>query len=75
METALRFPGVLFGALTSVLIFLVARELFGVSIAIIASALWAFDPSAIGFNRIAKEDTFYSSFSSSPTFSGYAASE
>ncbi len=58
VETALRFPGALAGALTSLLIFLVARELFGVSVAIIASALWAFDPSAIGFNRIAKEDTF-----------------
>ncbi|MGH9883100.1 MAG: phospholipid carrier-dependent glycosyltransferase, partial [Pyrinomonadaceae bacterium] len=27
-------------------------------VGLIAAALWAFDPSAIGFNRIAKEDTF-----------------
>jgi len=25
---------------------------------LIAAALWAFDPMAVGFNRIAKEDTF-----------------
>jgi hypothetical protein len=57
-ETALRLPGVALGALTSLLIFLVASELFGTEIGLIAAALWALDPSAIGFNRIAKEDTF-----------------
>ncbi len=58
-EAALRLPGVIFGALTSLLIFLVVSELFGIEVAFIAAALWAFDPSGIGFNRIAKEDTFY----------------
>lgn len=58
IESSLRFPGALFGALTVVLIFLVATELFGVEAGLIAAALWAFDPLAIGFNRIAKEDTF-----------------
>lgn len=57
-EAALRFPGALLGALTSLLIFLVTTELFGTETAIIAAALWALDPSGIGFNRIAKEDTF-----------------
>ena len=57
-ETALRLPGVIFGSLTSILIYLVAAELFGTEVALIAAALWAFDPNAIGFNRIAKEDTF-----------------
>lgn len=57
-ETALRFPSVLFGALTAILIYLLTAELFGAEVALIAAALWAFDPSAIGFNRIAKEDTF-----------------
>jgi predicted membrane-bound dolichyl-phosphate-mannose-protein mannosyltransferase len=57
-ETALRFPGVLFGALTAILVYLLAAELFGAEVGLIAAALWAFDPSAIGFNRIAKEDTF-----------------
>ncbi len=58
VETSLRFPIALFGAFASVLIFLVAAELFGMETGLIASALWAFDPLAIGFNRIAKEDTF-----------------
>ena len=57
-ETALRFPAALFGALTVVLIYLLAAELFGAEVGLIAAALWAFDPMAIGFNRIAKEDTF-----------------
>src|ERR1044071_7122722 len=57
-ETALRLPSAIFGALTVVLIYLLATELFGAEIGLIAAALWAFDPSAIGLNRIAKEDTF-----------------
>jgi len=57
-ETALRLPGTIFGALTVVLIYLLAAELFGAEVALLAAALWAFDPQAIGFNRIGKEDTF-----------------
>ena len=57
-ETALRLPGTIVGALSTLLIFLIVSELFGVEVALIASALWAFDPSAIGFSRIAKEDSF-----------------
>jgi hypothetical protein len=57
-ETAARLPGALLGALTSLLLFLVTRELFGTEVALLAAALWAFDPAAVGFNRIAKEDTF-----------------
>ena len=58
VEVSLRLPGAIFGAVTSVLIFLIASELFGPEVALIAAALWAFDPLALGFNRIAKEDTF-----------------
>ncbi|HEX5875889.1 MAG TPA: glycosyltransferase family 39 protein [Pyrinomonadaceae bacterium] len=57
-EIALRLPGAIAGALTTLLIFLIASELFGVEVALISAALWAFDPSGIGFNRVAKEDTF-----------------
>ncbi|HEX8292325.1 MAG TPA: glycosyltransferase family 39 protein, partial [Pyrinomonadaceae bacterium] len=57
-ETAARLPGALLGALTSLLLFLVTRELFGPGVALLAAALWAFDPAAVGFNRIAKEDSF-----------------
>lgn len=58
VEASLRIPGALFGAFTTLLIFLVASELFGAEVALIAGALWAFDPLAIGYSRIAKEDTF-----------------
>ncbi len=57
-ETALRLPGAIFGALTAVLIYFLAAELFGAEVGLIAAALWAFDPSGIGLNRIAKEDSF-----------------
>jgi Dolichyl-phosphate-mannose-protein mannosyltransferase len=57
-ETALRLPGTIFGTLTTLLLYLFAAELFGSEVALIAAALWVFDPSAISFNRIAKEDTF-----------------
>ncbi|HEX2272236.1 MAG TPA: glycosyltransferase family 39 protein [Pyrinomonadaceae bacterium] len=57
-ETALRLPGVIAGALSVLLIYLIAAELFGVEVALIAAALWTFDPTGIGFNRVAKEDTF-----------------
>ncbi|HEV7473461.1 MAG TPA: glycosyltransferase family 39 protein [Pyrinomonadaceae bacterium] len=57
-EAALRFPGTIFGALTTIIIFLLATELFGAEVGLIAAALWALDPMAISFNRIAKEDTF-----------------
>ncbi len=59
VEASLRLPAALFGAFTSLLLFLVTAQLFGPRIGLIAAVLWALDPSAIGFNRIAKEDTFY----------------
>ena len=58
VETAIRLPNVIVGSLTTLLIYLLISELFGGEIALLAAALWAFDPIAIGFNRIAKEDTF-----------------
>ncbi|MEQ1645528.1 MAG: glycosyltransferase family 39 protein, partial [Pyrinomonadaceae bacterium] len=56
-EAALRFPIVLFGSLTVLLIFLLVSELFGRSIGLISAALWAVEPMAIGFDRVAKEDS------------------
>jgi len=58
VETALRLPSTIFGAFTAVLIYLLVAELFGIEVALLSAALWSFDPSAIAFNRIAKEDTF-----------------
>lgn len=56
-EAALRLPLTIFGAFTALAIFFLAAELFGKEIGLIAAALWTFDPAAIGFNRIAKEDS------------------
>jgi predicted membrane-bound dolichyl-phosphate-mannose-protein mannosyltransferase len=58
VETSLRIPGALLGALSAVLVFLIAMELFGLEVGLISAALWSFDPLTISFNRIAKEDTF-----------------
>lgn len=59
VETALRLPATIFGAATAIFIFLVAAELFGSEVGLIAAALWTFDPFVIGLNRIAKEDSFF----------------
>jgi len=58
IETSLRLPGAFLGALSAVLVFLIAMELFGLEMGLISAALWSFDPLTISFNRIAKEDTF-----------------
>lgn len=56
-EAALRFPVALFGTFTILLLFLFVSELFGRSIGLVSAALWASEPMAIGFDRIAKEDS------------------
>jgi 4-amino-4-deoxy-L-arabinose transferase-like glycosyltransferase len=56
-EAAVRFPNVLFGALTVLPLFLLTRALFCRRTALVAAALWAFGVNAITCNRIAKEDT------------------
>ena len=56
-EAALRFPLVLAGTFSTFLIFLLVSELFGRSIGLISAIFWAIEPMAIGFDRIAKEDS------------------
>lgn len=56
-EMAVRLPNLIFGSLTTVVIFLFAQELFGWSVGLISAALWAIGMDAITFNRVAKEDT------------------
>jgi dolichyl-phosphate-mannose--protein O-mannosyl transferase len=56
-EVAVRLPNVVFGALTAVVLFLVAREFFGFGVGILSALLWATGVFAISINRIAKEDT------------------
>ncbi len=56
-EAALRFPIAFFGTFSVLLLFLLVSELFGRSIALVSAALFAVEPTAIGFDRIAKEDS------------------
>jgi hypothetical protein len=56
-ETALRFPNVLFGALTVLPLFLLAAAFFDRWTGLTAATLWAFGVNAITYNRIGKEDT------------------
>jgi hypothetical protein len=56
-EAALRFPNVLFGALTVIPLFLLAAAFFDRRTALWAAAFWAFGVNAITYNRIGKEDT------------------
>lgn len=61
-EFAVRLPNVIFGALTSVVIFALAKELFSLQVALLSSLLWSFGTIAIMDNRIAKEDTLLAFF-------------
>ena len=56
-EAALRFPNILFGALTAIPLFLLTAAFFDRRMGLVAAALWAFGINAITYNRIAKEDT------------------
>lgn len=56
-EASLRFPIALFGTFTALILFFLVRELFGRSIALVTAAFYAIEPVAIGFDRIAKEDS------------------
>ena len=56
-ETALRFPNILFGALTAIPLFLLAAAFFDRWTGLLAASFWTFGINAITYNRIAKEDT------------------
>lgn len=56
-EAALRFPNLLFGALTAIPLFLLTAAFFDRWTGLLAASLWAFGINAITYNRIAKEDT------------------
>src|ERR1043165_7333668 len=56
-EAALRFPNVIFGALTAIPLCLLTAALFDLGTGLWAAALWSFGVNAITFNRIGKEDT------------------
>src|SRR6266446_566119 len=56
-ETAVRLPNTIFGALTAVVIFLIAQEFFGFDVGLLSALLWSIGTIAITVNREAKEDT------------------
>jgi hypothetical protein len=56
-EVSVRLPNIVFGALTAVVIFLVASEFFDAATALLSALLWATGILAITINRVAKEDT------------------
>ena len=56
-EVTVRLPNVIFGALTAVVLFLLAQEFFGVEIGLLTAFLWSIGTIAIMDNRLAKEDT------------------
>src|SRR6266403_624075 len=56
-EFAVRFPNVVFGALTAGVIFALVEELFSVEVALLSALLWSAGTIAIMDNRLAKEDT------------------
>jgi hypothetical protein len=56
-EVAVRLPNVVLGALTAVVIFGLAREFFGLHVALLSALFWSAGTIAIMVNRVAKEDT------------------
>ncbi|MFZ0887140.1 MAG: glycosyltransferase family 39 protein [Candidatus Binataceae bacterium] len=58
-ESALRFPSVLFGLCSVLLVFAVARDLFGSEVAVVAAAIWAFNPLAVILARWARPYTLF----------------
>jgi hypothetical protein len=56
-EVAVRLPNIIFGSLTAVVIFLLAREFFGAEVGLLSALFWSIGSIAIMINREAKEDT------------------
>lgn len=56
-ETAVRFPNLVFGSLTAIVLFRFTQEMFGFEVGLTAAVLWAIGTPSIMVNRIAKEDT------------------
>lgn len=61
-ETLMRLPNLFFGALTTIAIYLLAKEMMGMVGACAAAFFWAFTPLTIALNRILKEDTLVTFF-------------
>ena len=62
VETATRLPNALGGTFMILLLALLAREAFSRRVGLIVACLYAVEATAIGYCRIAKEDTFLAFF-------------
>jgi hypothetical protein len=56
-EGWLRFPNVIFGAVTTAILYLLCRRMMGVPGSLAASFFWAATPLPIALNRLMKEET------------------
>jgi hypothetical protein len=61
-EALLRMPNLVFGALTTIVVYLLGKEMIGGVGAGAAAFFWAFTPMPIALNRILKEDTLLTFF-------------
>jgi hypothetical protein len=61
-EAILRMPNIVVGALTTIVIYLLGKEMLGVVGAGATAFFWAFTPLPIALNRILKEDTLATFF-------------
>lgn len=61
-EALLRLPNLFLGALTSIVVYLLGREMIGTVGAGAAAFFWAFTPMPVALNRILKEDTLLTFF-------------
>lgn len=61
-EAALRMPNLIVGALTTIVIYLLGKEMLGIAGAGAAASFWALTPLPIALNRILKEDTLVTFF-------------
>jgi hypothetical protein len=58
LETAIRLPNALAGALTSAALAALGAVFFGPVVGLAAALIWALDPNATSISRLGKEDSF-----------------
>jgi hypothetical protein len=61
-EAWLRLPNLLFGAATTVVLYLLGRQMLGVVGAGFAAFFWAVSPLSVALNRVLKEETLFAFF-------------
>ncbi len=61
-ETWLRLPIILFGALTSLILYLLGRQMLGPLGAGLAAFFWAVSPLSVALNRVLKEESLFTFF-------------